>query len=263
MTAALGEEDRLLELLCQPALVRGQLPLGDGVELWGIDSGLKHHVAGAEYGTVRAATLMGKRLLTERLGAIVPAHLADMGQKLVERHLDVLPTRLRGAEFLERFGDIDDPVSRVDPERDYSIRAATLHPIVEQERATRFADLLRASGEPDLEACGGLMAESHASYAACGLGSAATDRLVELVRRVGPEAGLFGAKITGGGNGGTVAVLARRGAADGVRSVAEAYAKDAGCLPRLFRGSSPGAVGFGAVAAALDGGTVRSLEVFY
>ena len=55
------------------------------------------------------------------------------------------------------------------------------------------------------------MYESHASYSACGLGSDGTDRLVQLVREAGPAAGLYGAKITGGGSGGTVAVLAAPG----------------------------------------------------
>ena len=55
------------------------------------------------------------------------------------------------------------------------------------------------------------MYESHASYGRCGLGSKGTDRLVALVRGEGPAAGLYGARITGGGSGGTVAVIGRRG----------------------------------------------------
>ena len=63
---------------------------------------------------------------------------------------------------------------------------------------------------------GALMYESHASYGRCGLGSQGTDRLVELVRAEGPAAGLYGARITGGGSGGTVAVLGRRDAAPAI-----------------------------------------------
>ena len=50
------------------------------------------------------------------------------------------------------------------------------------------------------------MYESHASYSACGLGSDGTDRLVTLAREAGAARGIYGAKITGGGSGGTVAV---------------------------------------------------------
>ena len=56
---------------------------------------------------------------------------------------------------------------------------------------------------------GELMSAAHDSYSACGIGSDGTDLLVELVREAGPQSGLYGAKITGGGSGGTVAILGR------------------------------------------------------
>ena len=58
----------------------------------------------------------------------------------------------------------------------------------------------------DKMAMGELMYASHDSYSACGLGSQGTDLLVELVRSRS-RAGTLWAKITGGGSGGTVAVL--------------------------------------------------------
>ena len=79
------------------------------------------------------------------------------------------------------------------------------------------------------------MYESHASYGRCGLGSPGTDRLVELVRAEGPAAGLYGARITGGGSGGTVAVIGRKDASPAIARVADAYERrpDTGrtCLP--------------------------------
>jgi L-arabinokinase len=63
------------------------------------------------------------------------------------------------------------------------------------------------------------------------------------VKEAGPGSGLYGAKITGGGSGGTVAVLGRRGA--DIRPVANAYARETGHPPRVFSGSSPGAAAFG------------------
>lgn len=58
--------------------------------------------------------------------------------------------------------------------------------------------------------------QSHYSYSKCGLGSHGTDRLVALVKKTKVTAQrdgatLFGAKITGGGCGGTVCVLGRAG----------------------------------------------------
>lgn len=58
--------------------------------------------------------------------------------------------------------------------------------------------------------------QCHYSYSACGLGSDGTNRLVKLVMEMQhakdfqPEDGtLYGAKITGGGSGGTVCVVGR------------------------------------------------------
>ena len=89
------------------------------------------------------------------------------------------------------------------------------------------------------------MYDSHDGYGACGLGSSGTDRLVALVRGAGPAAGLYGARITGGGCGGTVAVLGRRDASGAIAHIVDAYEKETGYRPRVFAGSSPGAAAFG------------------
>jgi galactokinase len=93
--------------------------------------------------------------------------------------------------------------------------------------------------------CGEFMYESHASYSACGLGATQTDRLVEMVRAAGPAAGLYGAKITGGGSGGTIAVLARQGSRAAVDAIAARHGEETGRSPVVFAGSSPGAHAFG------------------
>jgi len=105
-----------------------------------------------------------------------------------------------------------------------------------------FAELLRGEiNEERMKLAGELMYQSHASYSACGLGSAATDQIVELARAAGPGQGIFGAKITGGGSGGTVAILSRRDAGSVVARVAEKYARETGYQPYIFSGSSPAA----------------------
>jgi L-arabinokinase len=58
---------------------------------------------------------------------------------------------------------------------------------------------------PEVKRLGELMSESHASYSACGLGSDRTDEIVEEFKKFPSVAG---AKITGGGSGGTVCALA-------------------------------------------------------
>ena len=96
-----------------------------------------------------------------------------------------------------------------------------------------------------VEMLGELMFQSHTSYSRCGLGSVGTDRIVQLVRRAGIRAGLYGAKITGGGSGGTVAVLGHVGAGQAVADVAGRYAREFRHRPHVFEGSSPGALAFG------------------
>lgn len=61
MVSACGEENRLLALLCQPAELKGTIRLSEEIEIWGIDSGIRHSVAGADYGSVRAGAFMGFR----------------------------------------------------------------------------------------------------------------------------------------------------------------------------------------------------------
>ena len=91
------------------------------------------------------------------------------------------------------------------------------------------------------------MYESHASYSACGLGSDGTDRLVALARAAGPARGIHGAKITGGGSGGTVALLADASAGDAVRAIAREYSDQTGRAAYVFEGTSPGAARIGAI----------------
>jgi L-arabinokinase len=88
---------------------------------------------------------------------------------------------------------------------------------------------------------GRLMYDSHESYGACGLGSDGTDRLVELVAAEGPEHGLFGAKVTGGGSGGTVAVFGTSEAETLVRDVAARYRAETSRDAAVFTQSGPGA----------------------
>ena len=101
---------------------------------------------------------------------------------------------------------------------------------------------------------GALMYESHASYSACGLGSGGTDDLVALARAAGAARGIYGAKITGGGSGGTVAVLARADAGATVEEIAARYTERSGRTAYVFSGSSDGAAVFGTRRVSLGGG---------
>ena len=268
MTSACGRHDRLLRLRCQPGTIEGHVDVPPGFRFYGIDSGIRHAVSGADYGTVRTAAFMGYRIIADVAGlpsSIDSAnvresdtrwhgYLANIGVAEFEsRFATELPERMTGADFLRRFDGITDTVTRVDPAREYAVRQSTAHHVYENARVTRFAELLEAlrpGAEDVAREMGALMGESHASYGACGLGSEGTDRLVELVSRAGADAGLFGAKITGGGSGGTVAVLGTWDAEAEVRKIARAYAQESGREAEVFVGSSPGADEMGVVRVA-------------
>lgn len=85
------------------------------------------------------------------------------------------------------------------------------------------------------------MYQSHASYSNCGLDSHGTDDLVARFNTTGHAQGIYGARITGGGSGGVVAILARSDADSLVRSIAGQYAGDSGLGGYVFSGSSAGA----------------------
>jgi len=268
MAVVLGEDGCLLELLCQPATVLGSIPIPRQLEFIGLDSRVRHEVTGDDYRTVRIAAFMGYRIIAERSG-LTPrtengrttfeddrfgGYLANVDQAVLRReYLAALPETLLGEEFMARYGTTTDRVTSIDPRRSYPVRAATVHPIEEHARARRFASLLRAPlDRSSLEELGKLMVAAHRSYGACGLGSSGTDRLVELVQEAGAEAGFYGAKITGGGSGGTVAVLARAGATGSepgsvLGGILARYQEETGLTARIFRGSSAGSARFGAL----------------
>lgn len=263
MTAACGEAHKLLALICQPAEIRGTIAIPEEISFWGLDSGVRHAVTGADYGSVRVGAFMGYRIIAEiaglRVGETTPdgrvsvddpkwnGYLANLSPSEFERsYSGHIPDRIAGGEFLARYGGTTDPVTRVDPNRVYSVRAPTSHAVFEHHRVRIFSELIAgAARDPRLELLGELMYQSHDSYSACGLGSARTDLMVRLAREAGPRHGLYGAKITGGGSGGTVAVLGRRDSGTVVTGLASRYVDETGYQPLIFSGSSPGSATFG------------------
>ena len=246
MTSACGEAHQLLSLVCQPAELLGSIKLPDDLAVWGLDSGTRHSIGGGDYGSVRAGAFMGYRIIGEPRGYLANIEPHEFEEKFAQH----LPDAMLGSEFLARYGGTNDPVTTVEPTRTYAIRAPAMHPIYENFRVKQFAELLQRRPSLDEKiTLGKLMYESHASYSACGLGSPATDLLVELVRSIGVGHGLYGAKITGGGSGGTVAVLGDHDAESAVKKVADRYAALMDYEPYIFSGSSPGSAAFGHLVA--------------
>lgn len=262
MTAACGEKNRLLALLCQPAELQGFVDIPRGVTFWGIDSGVCHSISGADYSSVRIGAFMGYRMIADLAGFKIEVtgkdnqvsvfdprwngYLANITPSEFEtEYAGQIPEQMKGAEFLAEFDNTTDSVTRIQPNQTYAVRMPTAHPIHENFRVRVFSELLPGvSSESQLELLGELMYQSHVSYSDCGLGSTGTDRLVDLVRAAGKDQGLYGAKITGGGSGGTVALIGRSDAGPAVEAIAEQYYHETGHQPTLFRDSSLGASAF-------------------
>jgi L-arabinokinase len=145
-----------------------------------------------------------------------------------------------GSDFLRTHGGISDPLSTVEPEVAYPVRAATLFPLEEHARAVELVALLGRPLTPGAVArLGELLLRSHEGYSSCGLGDGRTDAIVEAVYATPPQHGLLGARVSGGGSGGTVVVVGRDDAEPRVRAIAETLGAG------LVGGSSPGAARYG------------------
>lgn len=269
LASYLGRENRLLPILCQPHEVRDTVAIPSPLCFVGIDSGVRHAVSGASYGEVRTAAFMGYSIIAQAEGASresltqarktgrfdsfpYQGYLANIDPGLFKiRYASLLPDSMSGQDFLDRYGETIDTVTAIEPHKTYAIRDCTRHPVGENARVTRFANLLQSLHTPTLIAAdrkkayialGELMAGSHESYSACGLGCEATDAIVRAVQDAGPDQGVYGAKITGGGSGGTVCVLCEgETGIETAKTITQTHAQRFGIEPYLFQGSSEGA----------------------
>ena len=250
----LGEPNALLQLQCEIPSIASPTKLPDELVLSGVDCGVVLPNAPDKYKQVRTATFMGCALveLIMRHDGRNPgrrgSHLSRVSiTDYVEHVRDRIPTKMKGSEFLSRFGETGDPLTRIDPDVVYKIRSRTEHHIYEHSRTCQFAQFLsraiRNGDSRPLKEAGGLMYASHWSYGQrCGLGSVETDRLITLIRAQRSEAGIYGAKISGRGCGGVVVVLMQSTsrAHEALATVMQAYQEETGHRPQGLRGSRPG-----------------------
>ncbi|MGI9035100.1 MAG: galactokinase [Pyrinomonadaceae bacterium] len=260
MAVMCGEANKLLRLLCQPAELEESLPIPEEIEFWGIDSGVRHSVGAGDYGAVRTGAFIGYRIIADLLKFKINetdienfveiedekygGFLANITPAEFEKSFAAhLPEKISGADFLARYKGISDAATKIAAEKIYPVFNPTAHPIYENVRVRRFAELLSEPlNEKNLRELGELMCQSHASYTNCGLGSAETDLLAEIAVN---KRNIYGAKITGGGSGGTTAMLGRRGAKDEIEQIAAEYKRKTNYRPHIFSGSSGGAASFG------------------
>ena len=258
-TCLWGETGVLLQIRCQSDEMMGTLTLPQEVKFAAVDSGVRLPIYDQRYADNRLSALMGKFLI-ERLmrttgmnGDPLNGYLANIApSEYVRRFRNELPVKMKGRDFLAEYGQPQGWTAAVDSGRIYKIRSRTEHHIYENDRTHRFLERLarvrRTQDRDTLTEAGELMYASHWSYGQrCGMGSIETDVLVNLIRGAGVAKGLFGAKVTGGGCGGAIAVLmtdtpAAHAALD---EACAAYSAKTSKTATILRGSSPGAAAFG------------------
>ncbi len=263
-----GKEGQLLPILCRPDHVYESIEIAKEIQFVGVDSGERHSVGGSSYTDVRTAAFMGYSIIASRLG-LQPEdawRIKTTGQRLdipFEGYLTQispsrfescfekwLPNEMSGIEFQQKFQHTIDPITTPCDDCFYAVKACTAHPIYENHRVREFSLLLQFLQNTEIRKeiredtyiqAGELMYQSHWSYSRCGLGSQATDELVQRAYETGTPGGIYGAKITGGGAGGTVCFfcVGERGQ-QSVRRIASRHAEKHGCELTLFDGSSHG-----------------------
>jgi galactokinase len=265
VSSCLGEAGSLLRMVCQPHELLPPLKLPEGIRAIGINSKVKHSVGGGMYGITRCAAFMGHRIILEKMrqlgqaagkvlqGDPMHGYLANLDPDDYKRFFrPYLPERIDGKSFTDQYGSTIDTATRVEPTVSYHVRQACDHHVLEARRVRNFVQFLEAAAAAparspeqghELDKAGHLMYASHLSYTNDALlGAPECDLLVDLVRQHEP-AGLYGAKITGGGSGGTVAVLADESpkATAAIEEIMREYENKTGHHPEAYFGTSPGA----------------------
>jgi len=254
ITVTSGRQGKLTHILCRPGSIMQEVEIPPDTAFVGINSMVKHSIGGPAYSDVRIGAFMGKRIINHvraQNGEKPLQYLTELTTDSFENNYRAsLPETILGSEFLAKYQSHDDPITRIQPDATYRLAGPTAHPVYENMRVTRFIDHLTAASdhnERDLVAAGECMLASHASYRDnCQLSVPEVDFIVDAVCSRGPQKGLYGAKITGGGSGGTVAVFGKKDALENeIPAITREYKRLTGLEADLFEGTSPGAVEFG------------------
>lgn len=260
----------LLRYNAQPHQLVGAVPLPPEVKVLALDTGVRYTSANATLDELRVAGAMARRLIEviyRDLGQPhTPLHgyLANTSPLLYRQYFrTLLPKRMRAADFVRTFGPLPESLGPGDPAAFYRVRTAADHLIAEHEHAEQFLQAMEelAADNPDdparpadglserqrtLQRAGRLLLASHHSYRLrLELSCREADWLVDKLMEAGPENGIFGARITGCGGGGTVMVLLDRTprASDVILDVIRGYAQVTGLSLGVTEGGGPGATG--------------------
>jgi galactokinase len=262
MACLTGQAGSLSRLNPQTRAVESELALPEGVALFGIDTGVPQAQGDDR---LRDASVMGHQMIlatmremgraagrvltTDPLGGFLANLDPDDYKKFFRPSL---PEAIKGGEFVLRYGDCLPAEIDIVADRDYPIRSAMDHQVLEAMRVRNFIRFIEKAAPLSpgdraryslLNKAGHLMYASHFSYSNdAALGCAEGDLLVGFIRQRA-HAGFYGARITDQGRGGTVAVLAEDGdrAREALTEIAEQYHMKTGRSASLIEPAGQGA----------------------
>ena len=236
---ARGLKPHILRFSAQPHRLVGPVPLPKNLRVLALDTGVRNPAQAGPSEELRTAAAMGTRIIETIYRDLGQQHtplngyLANVSPLLYRQYFRaLLPKRLRGSDFVRTYGgaaavaqEAAMPAPAME-ERDaggvYRVRTAVDHLIAENEHAEQFLQAMEELADDDAAAkpmdkaergrtlarAGRLLLASHHSYRLrLELSCREADFLVDHLMLSGPEHGVYGARITAGGGGGTVAAL--------------------------------------------------------
>ncbi|MGF1449192.1 MAG: hypothetical protein ACFB20_07220 [Opitutales bacterium] len=238
LAVSCAQPGQLLPILCRPDHLHPAVTLPEDVSIVGWPSGVAHAVSGNPYLRARTATFAALALYEKAVGerfecpaAIPPAHFWTNADR-------VLSDSMPGRELTQRVGALPDSLIKVYPDLNYALKASLAFPIQENARAEAALGMLcaepRSMDRDTMVELGQRLFEAHEGYSSIGLGHPRTDAMVQAVRELGPNSGVYGARVSGGGSGGTVVVLLRPEALPVLRELASSMTPTGANVPELI-----------------------------
>jgi len=244
LSASDGPPAHVLRYSAQPHTLVGQAIVPGDLRLLAFDTGIRYGAAGETLRGLRLAAAMGLKIIEtiyRDLGQRhTPLHgyVANVSPLLYRQYFrSLLPKRMRGSDFVRSYGAVPEKAGVIDGKAMYRVRTAVDHLIAEHEHAEQFMQAIEELTDPESEVslvaspdkprrtavndrlamvlrrqvfhrAGRLLLASHHSYRLrLELSCREADWLVDHLMAAGPAKGVFGARITGCGGGGTVLAL--------------------------------------------------------
>jgi len=142
-----------------------------------------------------------------------------------------VPARESGADFVAGFAKLEPEVAElVDESRPYRERALSEHQMRESGRVNRFVEQLaeyaRTKREDHLSEAGKVLGSSHRSLRdKCSIQDDAIDFVLGEIQKAGRDAGLFGGRLSGAGDGSVIVVLAHQAGEERLREIMATFSE--------------------------------------